>query len=819
MNSKISASEELLNKGLTTAQAKKQLVKYGPNKIAQGKELSAFFDFFARFKNPLLIILVISSIIVGVLGDIVTSMIIIFIVLMSVIIDFINTYRSQKATEDLKKRVMITATVIRDGKEIKISLADVVPDDLVVLQPGDIIPADGVIKEAKNLFVNESQLTGESFPVEKEIGSEVYMGSSANTGKAIMLVTKTGRNTKFSHIAESLIKNVEPTEFDRGIQEFSVLIMKLTFILVSSIFLIDIYLKCNLFESFLFAVALAVGLTPELLPMIIALNLSKGSLIMAKKGVIVKKLSAIQNFGNMDILCTDKTGTLTEDTIELVKYIDVHGNDSKEVLIAAYVSSFFSSGFKSPLDDAIKNFKKLNISAYNKIDEVPFDYIRRRDSVIAGVDNTHIIITKGAPEQIIEVCTLHDGEKRITAELRKKIIHQYEALSKDGFRVLAVSKRVIPMSEKKYSKHDEEHMEFLGFIAFIDPPKKSVANTLKRLGEHGVEIKILTGDNDLITARIASEINLPVKGILLGSDIAHLSDQELGIKAESTTIFARVSPDQKERIIKALRARGHVIGFLGDGINDAPSIRAADVGISVDNAVDVAKDTADLILMKKSLGDLIEGVVEGRRTFSNTLKYLMMSLSSNFGNMFSMAGASVLLPFFPMTAPQILLNNLLYDSSQLAIPTDDVDKSYLLKPKKFKIHFIKLFMIVFGPISSVFDFLTFYVLFSVFSLSNGGFQAGWFLESLATQTFVVYIIRTKRIPFIQSWPSKALLITTLSAVGLSWAFVYLPINKFFGFTPLGIIPVLSIIMITVIYLFCVEFAKRWFYKRVIKDDN
>ncbi len=806
-------------KGLTTVQAKKQLLKYGPNKIVQAKELSAFLAFFARFKNPLLIILVISSIIVGVLGDLVTSSIIIFIILMSVTIDFINTYRSQKATEDLKKRVMITATVLRDGKEIILPLADVVPNDIVILMPGDIIPADGIIKESKNLFVNESQLTGESFPVEKEIGSEVYMGSSTNTGRAIMLVTLTGKNTKFSHISASLIKQEGPTEFDRGIQEFSVLIMKLTFVLVFSIFLIDTFLKHSFFGSFLFAVALAVGLTPELLPMIIALNLSKGSLIMAKKGVIVKKLSAIQNFGNMDILCTDKTGTLTENTIELVKYIDIHGNDSEEVLRAAYVSSEFSSGFKSPLDDAIKNYKTLDISSYNKIDEVPFDYIRRRDSVIAGVDGTHIIIAKGAPEQVIEVCTFHDGEKRIKAELRKKILHQYETLSKDGFRVLAVARRVIPMSEKKYSKHDEEHMEFLGFIAFIDPAKKSVAETLRKLEEHGIEIKILTGDNDLITEKVARDINLPVRGILMGSDITHLTDQELGIKAETTTIFARVSPDQKERIIKALRSRGHVIGFLGDGINDAPSLRAADVGISVDNAVDVAKDTADLILMKKSLNDLIEGVIEGRRTFLNTLKYLMMSLSSNFGNMFSMAGASVLLPFFPMTAPQILLNNLLYDSSQLAIPTDSVDRTALLKPKRFKIRFFKLFMIVFGPLSSIFDFLTFYILFSVFHLSVGGFQAGWFLESIATQTFVVYIIRTKKIPFIQSKPSKALLITTISAVMLAWAAVYLPVNKIFGFERLGIRPVLAIISITIVYLFSVEFTKRWFYKKIITDDN
>jgi Mg2+-importing ATPase len=804
--------------GLTAAQAKAQLDKFGPNEIVQAKKLSVFLDFFTRFKNPLLIILLISAITVGILGDFMTAGIIIFIVLMSVTIDFVNTYKSKKAAEDLKKRVMITTAVMRDGKKQELSLSEVVPDDVVVLQPGDIIPADGVIKEAKDLFVDESQLTGESFPVEKENDAQVYMGSSVNTGKAFMVVTATGQNTKFSHIAESLIKREEPTEFDRGIQEFSVLIMKVTFVLVFSIFLINTLLKHSVFESFLFAVALAVGLTPELLPMIIALNLSKGSLSMAKRGVIVKKLSAIQNFGNMDILCTDKTGTLTEDRIEVVKYVDASGKDSESVFMAAYVNSLFSSGFKSPLDAAIKDFKTLDISTYSKVDEVPFDYVRRRDSVVVGVDGIHMLITKGAPEQVIEACMSYLEESPITPDLRATILNEYKILSEDGFRVLAVAKKTIPMTEKKYSKDDETGMTFLGFIAFLDPPKKSVTETLKMLEKYGVEIKILTGDNELVTQRVAKEINLSVKGILMGSDIEHLSDQELGAKAETATIFARVSPDQKERIIKALKTRNHVVGFLGDGINDAPPLRAADVGISVDNAVDVAKDTADLILLKKSLKDLIEGAAEGRRTFANTLKYMMMSLSSNFGNMFSMAGASAFLPFFPMTPPQILLNNLLYDSSQLSIPTDNVDKAYMLKPKKFKIRFIKLFMIIFGPISSVFDFLTFFVLLAVFHFHGGAFQTGWFLESIATQTFVVYIIRTRRVPFFQSRPSKALLATTIAAVGIAWAIVYAPINKMFGFVSLGFLPIISIIAITITYLVVIEIAKHWFYRKVVNDD-
>jgi Mg2+-importing ATPase len=540
---------------------------------------------------------------------------------------------------------------------------------------------------------------------------------------------------------------------------------------------------------------------------------------MAKHGVIVKKLSAIQNFGNMDILCTDKTGTLTEDKIKLVKYVDAEGKDSNAVFLAAYVNSVLSGSFKSPLDAAIKDFKSVDIDAYKKIDEIPFDFARKRDSIVVEKDDKHTLIAKGAPEQIIEICSSCGEEKKpITEDLRAMILKEYETLSQDGFRVLGVAQKIIPDIKKTYSKEDETEMIFLGFIAFLDPPKASVTKTLKILEKHGIEIKILTGDNELVTEKITREISLPVRGILIGSDLIGLTDEELGIKAEKTTIFARVSPDQKERIIKALKSRHHVVGFLGDGINDAPSLKAADVGISVNNAVDVAKDAADLILLEKSLQNLIDGVAEGRRTFANTLKYLMMSLSSNFGNMFSMAGASVLLPFLPMTAPQILLNNLLYDSSQLAIPTDKVDESYMGRPRKFKIRFIKLFMIIFGPISSVFDFLTFFILFNIFHFGENLFQTGWFLESIATQTFVVYIIRTKKVPFLQSWPSKALAGSVILAVGVACVISYLPINKLFGFAALPILPMLSIIIITVVYLIVIEIAKHWFYRKVVTDD-
>ena len=713
---------------------------------------------------------------------------------------------------------MLTAAVLRDGKEVEIPFCEIVPDDVVVLNVGDIIPADGTVSMVRDFFVNESQLTGESFPVDKEEGAEIFMGSSVTTGKAYLTVVATGHNTKFSHIAESLLKKEVPTEFDRGISEFSVLIMKITLGLVFCIFLIDIIFKHNLFDSFLFAVALAVGLTPELLPMIITLNLSKGSLAMAKQGVIVKRLSAIQNFGNMDILCTDKTGTLTEDKITLVKYVDGKGVDSDSVLLGAYLNSFFSSGFKSPLDTAIRDFKTLDTSTYTKIDEVPFDYVRRRDSVVVSLNDVHYLIAKGAPEQVIDACVSYGDDKTpLVDAVHDEILATYKSLSNDGFRLLGVAQKTISLTQKEYSKEDETGMTFLGFIAFFDPPKESVGDTLKRLEEYGVEIKILTGDNELVTQKVMQEISLPSKGILMGSDIEHLTDSALAAKVGDITVFARVSPDQKERIIHALRSHGHVVGYLGDGINDAPPLRAADVGISVNNAVDVAKDTADLILLEKSLETLIEGIAEGRKTFANTLKYLMMDLSSNFGNMFSMAGASALFTFLPMTAPQILLNNLLYDSSQLAIPTDNVDKSYMIKPRRFEIRFIKLFMFIFGPISSIFDFATFFILVGVYHFSGASFQTGWFLESIITQTLVVYVIRTKKIPFLESSPSRALVATTLGAVVVAWSIVYLPIHSLFGLEPLGISPVLSILGLTVIYLVMIEFAKRWFYRKIFLD--
>jgi len=688
---------------------------------------------------------------------------------------------------------------------------------VAILSPGDVIPADGTILQAKDFFVNESSLTGESFPAEKETSSGVYMGSSVVTGTGLMTVLATGRKTKFSSIAESLTRKEEPTEFDRGIKDFSVLIMKVILILVIFVFFVNAFTKHQLLESFLFAIALAVGLTPELLPMIIALNLSRGSLVMSKRGVIVKKLSAIQSFGSMDILCTDKTGTLTEDRIVLIKCVDGFGAESDKVFLYSYVNSFYQSGFLNPLDTAVVDFKKLHTKEYKKIDETPFDYIRKRNTVVVDDPEGRLLVTKGAPEELLHDCSFYgDNAAAFTEEARKRIDEEYQALSKEGFRVLAVGIKKIHEMKEVYGKNEEHDMVFLGFIAFLDPAKKTVAETLDKLEEYGIEIKIITGDNDLVSQKIARDINLSVKGILTGKEIEALSDDALRVRAEETTIFARVSPDQKTRIIRLLQKNKHVVGYMGDGINDAPALKAADVGISVNNAVDVAKESADIILIYKSLKDLVDGVIEGRKTFSNTMKYLMMSLSSNFGNMFSMAGASLFIPFLPMLPTQILLNNLIYDSSQLALSMDNVDSADIKKPRKLDIRFIKKFMMIFGPLSSIFDIITFLVLLLVFHFVESDFQTGWFLESLATQTLVIYMIRS-RFSLLKSKPSMVLVISTLVAVGIGGVIAQSPLGTIFNFQPLPLLALLTIGAIVAAYLMAVYFAKQWFYHKLLKD--
>jgi Mg2+-importing ATPase len=806
-------SETNNNLGLSSAEAARRFKQYGPNEIAEGRRFSALFEFLVKFKNPLIGILIFAALISAFVGDWTSSVIIIAMVLMSVLLDFINTYKSQKVAQELKERVHVKARVTRDGKSVELPLAQIVPGDVVALLAGDLIPADGKVLEEKDLFINESSLTGESYPTEKNVGSPLSLGTSVVSGDATMLVELTGRQTKFSKIAASISSAQQPTEFDRGITDFSYLIMKITFVLVIFIFLINALFKNNILESFLFSAALAVGLTPEMLPMIIALNLSKGSLFMAKHGVIVKRLSAIQNFGSMDILCTDKTGTLTEDNIVLIKYVDINIQPDEQIFNYAYISSNFRSGFRNPLDAAVKKFKAQDVSAYRKIDEIPFDFHRRRDSVIIqSPGEGKILISKGAPEELFKVSSFYQGTA-MSPVLQQKLGAVYQNLSANGFRVLGVAIKKNLTKEGSFEPADETDLDFLGFVAFLDPPKKSVTETLKMLEQNGLEIKIITGDNELVTQRIAQEIKLSVRGMILGTELEGLSQEALGAKAENITIFARVNPEQKQRIIQALQNRGHVVGFLGDGINDAPSLKSADVGISVNNAVNVAKDSADLILMNKSLGDLINGVLVGRRTFANTLKYIMMDLSSNFGNMFSMAGASLFLNFLPMLPAQILLNNLLYDTSQFAIPMDNVDHEQISKPRRLNVSFLRKFMLIFGPVSSIFDFLTFFVLLKVFNFTGSSFQTGWFLESLTTQALVIFIIRTNKLPFVQSRPSRVLALSTLATVFAAWLFTLSAFGKWFKFVPLPWATALSIAAITLVYLLLVEFIKRKFYKR------
>lgn len=804
------------NLGLSSKEAAQRLKHYGYNEIAESKKFSGLLDFLLRFKNPLVLILVFAATISAVTGDPTSAAIIISIVLLSVVLDFFNTYKSQKAAEELKEKVMVMAEVVRDGKVTPLPLRMIVPGDVVELEAGDIIPADGKIILAKDLFLNESSLTGESFPAEKQEGAPLYLGTNVVTGTAQMLVETTGTKTKFSKIAESLETPERPTNFDRSIKDFSYLIMKITFILVIFIFLVNAVIKGSgyILESFLFAAALAVGLTPELLPMIITLNLSKGSLAMSKHGVIVKKLSSIQNFGAMDVLCTDKTGTLTEDKIALVKYVDADGKSNETIFNYAYISSSFRSGFKNPLDQAVKAYKIFNIGDYKKIDEIPFDYQRKRDSIIVKTAKGHELISKGAPEEMFQICAYYNSDgTNLSAELRKELEDEYHRLSKDGFRVLAVARKSVS-DKKTYGKEDEKDLIILGFIAFLDPPKKSVSETLRVLENYGIAIKIISGDNEIITQKIAQEINLPVLGVLTGAEIEKLNDGHLALAVEKTTIFARVTPEQKRRIILALQKNKHVVGFMGDGINDAPSLKAADVGISVNNAVDVAKESADLILLHKSLKELALGVIQGRKTFANTLKYLMMGLSSNFGNMFSMAGASLFFPFLPMLPAQILLNNLLYDGSQFVIPLDNVDEQDIAKPRQMKIHFLRRFMVVFGILSSVFDFLTFFVLTYVFHYTDHHFQTGWFVTSFATQILVVFVIRTKQVPFYKSKPAKSLIISVLTFLCLALLLALGPIKNIFGFAPLSWAMIFSAVVITLLYLICIEFAKRKFYQHI-----
>lgn len=804
----------LMTKGLSSKEVKKLQQQYGPNSLHdENKNSKTLLALLARFKNPLVIILLLAATLSLFFGDKTSFFIVIAIVVLSVGLDFFNTFQSGRAAEALKDKIRVKSRVIRDGMEHLVAVSELVPGDIVILSAGKVVPADGIIIDGKDISTNEASLTGESFPQAKPVGAEVYMGSGVVSGSGVMQITQIGRLTKFAHIVEALQSSHRLTEFEKEIKDFSVLIIKITFFLVLFVLLVNVLFRRDLLESILFSLALAVGLTPELLPLIITLNLTKGSLKMAKEGVIVKQLSAIQNFGSMDVLCTDKTGTLTENKIELVKYVDGNNNDSGEVLHLGYLASAFSTSFSNPLDAAVKAHEGVDITMYQKVDEIPFDFERKREAVV--VHHTHnkqrFLIVEGAPEEILKISTSYGPEKiHLDSHLLAVIQTTYDNLSRDGFRVLAVASKEIE-AEKRYEPSDEEGMAFYGFLAFLDPAKVSVSGTLARMRTMGIATKVITGDNAYVTEKIARDIGLSVDGILSGDELDKLSNIEFGLAVEKTTIFARVNPEQKVKIIQALQANGHVVGYMGDGINDAPSLRTADVSVSVNNGVDVAKDAADFILLRKNLHELINGVVEGRKTFANTMKYLRMSLSSNFGNMFSMAGASLFLPFLPMLATQILLNNLLYDTSQFAIPLDNVDDTEIQKPHTLSIHDIKRFMWSYGLLSSVFDFVTFGVLLFIFKADQSVFQVGWFIESILTQIFIIYIIRTRLVPFKESRPSSALVIGTLSIAIVALVIVLSPLRLIFHFGYLSLAQVAILVGVVTVYLLFAEIIKKKFY--------
>ncbi|MEO6077721.1 MAG: magnesium-translocating P-type ATPase [Candidatus Andersenbacteria bacterium] len=806
------------NHGISEQEAEKRLRMYGRNIFVQRKIDSIFVRFLKKFKNPLILILLFASVVSASLGELSNFIIIAIIILVSVIIDVIQEGNAERAVEALQKKVSVTATVLRKKKPQEIPLADIVVGDIILLSAGDIIPADARVLEAQELLVDQSVLTGESFPQAKLVQAirgvavdytdrvnTVFMGTHVHSGSGRAVVVKTGKGTELGKIADQISLKRPETDFERGIKSFGYLLMKTTLALVIFVFFVNAFLRHSVLDSFLFALALAVGLTPELLPLITTVNLARGALRMSKKNVVVKYLPAIQNFGSMNVCCMDKTGTLTENRIILERYEDALGRESKKVLLFGFLNAVFQSGLKSPLEEAVLAHGEVVHTGYKKVQELPFDFFRKRLSVVVSYREKNILISKGAPEEVLAVCALPHG-KNIAA------LDRFKELSSQGFRVLAVAYKAVP-SRKSYSATDEARMNYLGLMAFYDPPKRSSKKVLQELIAHGVNIKILTGDGDAVTRHVCEKLGLPIAGIVLGSAIDHMNDRALGALIEKTTIFARLNPVQKNRIILLLKQRGSVVGYLGDGINDAPSLKSADIGISVNNAVDIAKESADIILLKKDLRVLLDGVKEGRKTHGNIMKYLMMGTSSNFGNMVSMAGASLFLPFLPMLPVQILLNNLLYDFSELAVPSDHVDEEYMLRPKKWDIAFIKKFMIIFGPISSLIDIATFGILLLVFHANMAFFQTGWFVESLVTQLLIIFSIRTRIVPFTKSMPSKLLTIGSIGVALIAIAIPYSPLASWFSFVPLPVSFFGWLILLVVAYISIVEMAKKIVYRQ------
>jgi len=814
--------------GLNSAEVQSRLATYGPNDAATVKRSPLWWQFLARFSNPLVIILLVASGLSAATGDVTSFVIVASIVTMSMTLDFVQEVRAQNAVEALRRSVAVQATVRRDGASLSVPIDQLVPGDVVELIAGDLVPADARLLESRDLFVNQALLTGEPYPAEKQasdaaLGAEnpagasnaVFAGTSVISGTAAIVICRTGSKTALGGLATSLAEKPPATAFAVGIRRFGMLIMRFTVLMVLFVLVVNISFHRPALESLMFALALAVGLTPELLPMIVTVTLARSAMELAKRKVIVKRLSAIHDLGAMNVLCTDKTGTLTEATIKLVRAIDGSGIESQRAYAYAYVNSRFETGMKSPLDEAILAAHPFDMTGWSKIDEVPFDFERRRVSVLVEHDAKRRLIVKGAPEDILRLSGRYEGatgeEQPLDAETRRTFEATLDGLSAQGFRALGIASRSVDVSHETAAIGDESELVFSGFAVFLDPPKASAGATIQAMAAAGISVKVLTGDDELVTRHVFAEIGVPVTGVLTGDALAHLSDEALIGQLSQVNLFCRVNPQQKHRVLLTLKRLGHVVGFMGDGINDAPALHAADVGISVDGAADVARAAADLILLEHDLSVVREAVIQGRGTVQNVSKYVLMGSSSNFGNMFSMAGAALFLPFLPMLPTQILLNNLLYDVSEIAIPFDRVDPEATARPVKWDVTLIERFMLVFGPVSSVFDFLTFYALLRLFGAGEALFQTGWFIESITTQVLVVFAIRTRRL-FFRSRPHRFLLGMALGTVATAVVLPFVSIGRWFGFVAPPPLFFVYLIVATAAYLALVEISKVFFYR-------
>ncbi|TRZ70273.1 MAG: magnesium-translocating P-type ATPase [Nitrosopumilaceae archaeon] len=811
-------------KGLTTEEANVRLECYGPNLLAAQKKVEGFTLFLRQFRSPIILILLFAVGLSLFLQDATDAIIIFVIIFVSNLLGFWQEHRASNAVKELLAMVRVTTNVIRDGIQKVIPSEHVVPGDVVLLSAGSSIPADGVILESKDLFVSEAVLTGETYPVEKitttlpsdtplskRINS-LFMGTGVVSGSGKVLVVKTGTETEFGKVSERLRLRPLETEFEHGVKRFGYFLMQVTLVLVIAIFAINVYFSRPVLESFLFALALAVGLTPQLLPAIISVNLSHGARRMAAQKVIVKRLSSIENFGSMNVLCSDKTGTLTEGEVHINSTLDMEGNDNQKVLFYAYLNASYETSFTNPIDEAIRTHKQFDKTDYKKIDEVPYDFIRKRLTILVSKDNEHLMITKGALLNVLSTCSFAETHLGIVDinKVKEQILQRFENLAQQGFRTLGISYKIVNTSIIK--KEDEVDMTFLGFLVLYDPPKEKIFETITQLKNLGVSLKIITGDNKLVAAHLGKQIGWIDPKIMTGTELHHMSDDALYNQVNSVNIFSDVEPNQKERIIMALKKSGNVVGCMGDGINDAPALHAADVGISVNTAVDVAKEAADIVLLEKDLGVLVDGVQEGRRTFANTLKYVFMATSANFGNMFSMAGVSVFISFLPLLPKQILLTNLLTDFPEMTIATDNVDRELVSKPRKWDIKFIQKFMITFGILSSVFDFLTFAALL-ILGATVEQFRTGWFLESVISASLIVLVVRTRQ-PFFKSKPGRYLSTATLVIICVTILIPFTKLSEIFGFGTLPLSLLLVVGVIVAGYVISAEIAKKIFYRKV-----